>query len=213
MPLQRGILLGRWQLAVQRHHQQVVLARERFQLTSHLTNLTLSRQKDEDVARHAQQSLHRASNCDSPRHAFPAWFVRDFDREQPTFAGDDRSVSQKLRHRFDAERRRHHDHFEIGPHCLLNSADHAQRQIGVEAPLVKFIEDHHRDRIQKRIVLQHPHERPFGHDQDARPLTPLPIKSHLIADFVAELSASFKRHAPSGGPRGDSSRFEHDHTP
>ena len=59
--------------------------------------------------------------------------VFDFDRKQPPWAFDDRTIVEKLCDRPGGERGRHDDNFQIRPHFLLHAANHRQRQVAVQA--------------------------------------------------------------------------------
>ena len=80
---------------------------------------------------------------------------------------DDRAAAEERRHRARIERRRHDDDAEIGarqPRLL----GEREAEVGVNAALVKLIDDERGDVAQQRILLQVGGQDAFGDDEQPR---------------------------------------------
>ena len=106
--------------------------------------------------------------------------------------------AEESRHRLRIERCRHHDDAKIGSRQpgLLRQRE---AEIGVDAPLVKFVDDDRRDIAQQRIVLKVGGEDALGDDEEARVAGELPLEADVPADFAADASSRVRRRcaAPS----------------
>ena len=83
-------------------------------------------------------------------------------------------------------------------------------KVGVDAPLVEFVEDDHGHAVEARVGLDAAGEDALGHDLDPGPLRPLRIEAYGVADGLAGLLAERSRHPARGRDSGDPARFEHD---
>ena len=93
--------------------------------------------------------------------------VFDRHRMQRARDVDDRAAAEKRGDRRGVERRRHHQDAQIRsrqPRLLRQR----QAEVGVDAALVKLIDDERRDVAQQRIVLQVGGQDAFGDDQQPR---------------------------------------------
>ncbi len=108
------------------------------------------------------------------------------------------------------ERCRHDDENQIRPNGLPHFPEHRRRHIGVQAPLVKFIEQDRADAFQKRIGQKHPREDPFR--DDAQPCSrPNPtLEANLVTHFLAECGAGLFRNACRGGASRHPAGLKHD---
>jgi hypothetical protein len=139
--------------------------------------------------------------------------VRHVDGERTPLALDHARIAQPARHVGRGNRGRHDQDAQVRPRLALHASRHRQRQIRVQAALVELVEHDRADVRQERIVLQHAHDEPFGHDQDARARRALTVEAHVETDLVADLPAALARNAPRRRPRGDAARLEHQDEP
>src|SRR5712672_3646359 len=105
---------------------------------------------------------------------------------------DDRTSVEKRRHRSRLERRRHDDDPEISPRAP-GLARQRDRKIGVDAALVKLVEDDGGEVRQQRIALQARGEDAFGYDEQPRVGAEAALESDLPADLAAERPALLMR--------------------
>ena len=94
-----------------------------------------------DMIGDALRSLHAPRRPD----------VANGDRESVSRHPDDRGVVEVARHRLGVHRRRHRDDDQVVADRVENLAEQSQRQVGVQAPLVKLIEDHRADPFEKWV--------------------------------------------------------------
>ena len=78
-----------------------------------------------------------------------------------------------------------------------------EAEVGVEAALVKLVEDEKADAVERRIALQAAREHAFGDDLDARARADARVATHAIADRLAN---ALRRAAGPGGARRRASR-------
>src|SRR5690606_39919782 len=64
-----------------------------------------------------------------------------------------------------------------------------QRQIGIQAALVEFIEDHQPDALQRRVVLQAAGKNALGDHLDARTRTDLAVQANRSEEHTSELQS------------------------
>jgi len=101
--------------------------------------------KNEDVPDRIFSRHHLFDRCrrlfrDRPRVMPRRKF--NFNRKHPPRAIKDRCATQILCNWRGVERCRHHDKAQFGPHCFLNLPQQRQREIGVQAAFVEFIQNH-----------------------------------------------------------------------
>ena len=81
--------------------------------------------------------------------------------------------------------------------------------VGVEIALVKLVEQHGRDALERGIALQHPREHAFGDDLDPRALAHARLEPHAVADGVAGALAERRGHPHRDRARREPARLEH----
>ena len=81
--------------------------------------------------------------------------IARLDRKGAALAVDHRRVAEQLRHPRAVERRRHHQNAQILAQTRLRVARQRQAEIGIERALVKFVEQHRGDAVERRIVEDH----------------------------------------------------------
>ena len=118
-------------------------------------------------------------------------------------------VAEQFRDSRRVERRRHHEDAQVLAHFRLRFQAQRQAEIGVEAALVKLVEDHHRDAFERGVALQPAREDSFRHDLDARALAGARFQPRAKADGLTDRFAEHLRHARRDGARGETARLEH----
>ncbi|MNZ51000.1 hypothetical protein D3C78_688010 [compost metagenome] len=113
--------------------------------------------------------------------------IATFNRKRTPFRGNDRRIGQDLSQPFVVERGGHDQQLEILTQPLLHVEQQRQCQIGLQAALMEFIEDHQPHTVKLGIVLQHPGQEPFGHHFQARRRTNARFSTHTITDRFAGL--------------------------
>jgi hypothetical protein len=91
----------------------------------------------------------------------------------------------------------------------LHFAAQRQRQIGLQAALVKLVEDHQADAVERGVLLQPARQDALGHDLDARLWPDALFKAHAIAHGLARAFVAQRRHALGNCARRQTPRFEH----
>ena len=84
------------------------------------------------------------------------------------------------------ERRRHREQAQLGRDVPLRVEREREPDVGVEIALVKLVEQHRADAVERRVALQHPREHAFGDDLDPRALAHARLEPHAVADRVAD---------------------------
>ena len=155
---QRRVLFDCGQIAEERQHghwsRQAVL----FELLLRATDLRLPRQKRQDVASvvldrlrdrsrrpHGDVDVARAAVC-SASSSGP---VR-LDFERSPFRSHDRRVAEQPCDGGRIERRGHHQDPQVLANFGLRIQTQREPEVGIEAALVKFVEDHQRDAFERR---------------------------------------------------------------
>ena len=133
----------------------------------------------------------------------------DRDRKRAALGSDHRRVVEKRRDRFGVERRRHHDQLQLrAPRAEL--CDQREGEIAVEVALVELVDHHTADAAQLGIAEQPTGQHAFGDQLDPRARTDPSIEADLIADLVAQRTATLARDPHRRESRREPARLEHD---
>ena len=143
------------------------------------------------------------------QHAGLAAAIARLDRERAALALNHRGVTQKLGDARAVERRRHHQKPEIVAKSLLHVAGERQAQIGIERPLVEFIEQHRGNAIERRIVQNEPGEDAFGDNLNAGLARHFRAEANTQADRFADFLVQRRGHPLGRGASGEPSRLQH----
>ncbi|MNT30398.1 hypothetical protein D3C72_1661900 [compost metagenome] len=135
----------------------------------------------------AQQLSRRDSNRFIEALMGGQRLIATFNRKRTPFRGNDRRIGQDLSQPFVVERGGHDQQLEILTQPLLHVEQQRQRQIGLQAALMKFIKDHQPHTVQLGIVLQHPGQDPFRHHFQPRRRTDAGFRAHTITHGFAGL--------------------------
>ena len=183
--------------AVQLQHLHAVPGRYRFCFPGRTRNLAGPRQEAQRVAARGGQHLIQ---CLGHRLARS---VADRQRMQGTRHINHRAVAQEVRHRRRLQCRRHYQDAKVRS-CEPRLASQRQTQVGVDAALVKLIDDQRGDAAQQGIILQVGRENAFSDHQQPGVSTGLlleaDVPSHLLSQRPATLVGDATRHGPSGDP-------------
>ena len=211
----RTALRGQIEIAIQGREQHVWLIAQRLlQPRQHPPNLRHARQKHQHAARlfinRAQNGLHhvcviRPAQC--RRGA-----ITNIHRILTALTGDDRRIVEQPADPVSVQCRRHHQQPQrrIITQVLLGLHAQRQPQIGIQTALVKFIEDHHANARQLRVILQQALQYPLGHHLNAGCRADLAFQPDAIPDglphrLTQQLGQTLSRRSgcqPAG--------FEHD---
>ena len=172
-------------------------------------NLSRARKKDERVPLAPVPILaNRALHGILDRVPRIRGAILDVDRERPPFDLDDRRVTEVLGDGRRIERGRHHDDREVLPSPFTNLTKKGESEVGLEAALVKLVENDGRDPVEEGVVLNPPEQDAFGHHLETRPRRAPALEAHAVADLLADLPAALLGDAKRRSSRGDSSRLE-----
>ena len=86
-------------------------------------------------------------------------------------------------------------------------------EVGLQAALVEFVEDHAGHALQCRIVLQHPRQHAFGDDLDHRVRARPGIEPRAVPDPSADVLGQQPGHATRHGAGRNAARLKHDDAP
>ena len=103
----------------------------------------------------------------------------------------------------------HHENSKVRPEERLRLQGESQTEVGIQAALVKLIEQQGAYAVQRRVVEQHPCEHALGDDLDARGCTHARLTAHAKADGVTGQLAKHRGHAACSGARGETTGLEH----
>ena len=121
----------------------------------------------------------------------------------------DGRIIQQPRERLQIQGGGHHQdaHFLAQVELALDAQ--GESEIGVQAALVKLIEDDTGDALQGGILLQHAGKDALGDHLDARARADARIEPSAIAHVAADRLAAQLRHAGGDGACRQAARFEH----
>ena len=174
------------------------------QLPFDAPDLGHARQKDEQTALVPCQRAaddFRDGGIEMPCQGFVQ--IDGLDRKHPAFAGDDRRVAQQFADRSAIQRGRHDKQVQVGAEQPLRFEAERQAGVGLEAALVKLVEEHGAIRIEGWILLEQPGQNSFGDDFKAGPGSDLHVEPHAVADGLPDILVKQFGHAPGCGTRGE----------
>ena len=93
---------------------------------------------------------------------------------------------------------------------LLQIERAGERDVAIEVPLVKLVEDDHADAAEAGIGEHLAQEHALGHEANARPGGADAVEPNLVPDFLAEPRLSLKGDARREHPRRQPPRLEDD---
>ena len=89
-----------------------------------------------------------------------------------------------------------------------------QGKIGIQVPLMRFVEENRRHTFKTGVGLQATHQQAFGHHFNARAVGKLPIEARRKPNGAAGLVFPQQgSHAARGGTGGNTARFQHQDAP
>jgi hypothetical protein len=134
--------------------------------------------------------------------------ILDFQRILSAGHIDPRAAVEKRCDRADIQRRRHHHEPQIvtGPPRLLGQR---QAEIGVDAPLVKLVDDDGGDVGEQRILLQPRRENAFSGEKDARFCRELSFEPDVPAHLAAERPVALVGDAARDRPCRNAAWLKH----
>ncbi len=210
-----GALGSEVQFAMQRAQQHVAAVAEGIgQLLMNATDFRLPRQEHQHAAgfivQRLEHGLHQSRLDKFPRLEWPAPAHRH--REHAPFAAQDRRVVQQAGQTLAFQGRGHQQDLQrlLFAKQLPAIEAQGQRQIGVKAALVKFIENQQPNAFQCRIVLQATGEDAFGDHFNARMRPHLAVEANPVADGFTDLFPEFAGQPLGRRPCRQASGFEHE---
>ena len=122
---------------------------------------------------------------------------------------DHRATAEKPRDGVRVDRRRHDHDAQVGARapCLLGEGD---RHVGVDAALVKLVDDDRPEIREQRILLKARRENAFRCGEQARFRSEPPLKPDVPADLASNRPAALLGNAPDDGAGGYASRLKQD---
>jgi hypothetical protein len=219
--VERRVLLGGRQLAVERQHVDVRTDVRLAEPRLHAANLARARQEYEQVGgRFRERAAHDARD-DGVRRLLarrtwtrqqgqPFAHVMSRHRMHARRVLDHGRAAEQPRDRRAVERRRHRQQAERGRDVPLRIERERETDVRVQAALVELVEDHGRDAAERRIALQHPREYAFRDDLEARRRAHACLQPHAVADGRARALAERRGHPRGDGSRGEAARLEQD---
>ncbi len=132
-------------------------------------------------------------------------------RVHAPLAAHHRCLVEQRRQALALQRRRHQQELErLVAQQLTRIERQRQGQIGIQAALVEFVEDHQPDAFQCRVVLQAARKDALGDHLDAGVRPDLAVQADAVAHRLADPLAQLAGQAFGGGAGGQPARFEHD---
>ena len=130
------------------------------------------------------------------------------DREGAPLGLDDGGAVEQARHAGAVERRRHDEDAKVGPERALDVERQGEAEVGVERPLVIFVEDDGGDAGEFGVVQHRAGEHALGDDLDPGAGRNGGVEARLEADGAAERVSQRFRHAFGGGTGGEAAGLE-----
>ena len=153
---QRRVLLRRRQLTIERQRDKLAADARGAHRRKRAHDLILARHEDEHVAIRCARELVELIRRQVPDRVIVGadrlLQILNRNRMLPTRRGQQRRGCEKLLKRAGVERRRHHDDLEIRPRGFLQTQRTRQRDVTVEMPLVKLVEQDRSHAAQFRIL-------------------------------------------------------------
>ena len=178
-------------------------------------DLVGSRHEDQQVAvRLARQALAFARGHLPHRLSLEigrARQVLDRHRKHPPLRAQHLARRQVVPQEAAVEGRRHDDNLEIRAQRALDLERARERNVAVEMPLVKLVEDQRGDAGKRRLKGHLPQEDALGHVTDPRFGADTRVEPDLVADDSAQGRVHLLRHPLGEEPRRQAPRLEHDH--
>jgi hypothetical protein len=153
---------------------------------------------------HENQNITRIARLDDLRHDIRRLlglgpFVHhgkmpDFHRIGLALRNQNGAVAKVFGDRFGFQRGGHDHHAQVGPAGLLQTLDQRQRDVAQKVALVKLIEQHGADVLQRRVVLQPAQQHALGHEANSRAQAGVVFKTNLVADFPAQRAVPLPSH-------------------
>ncbi len=123
------------------------------------------------------------------------------------------TTTEQPGHPLGVDRGRHREQPQVLTKQRSRMEGEGESQVGLQVPLVQFIEDHQRRVGERRVTLKTPGEHSFGHDLDGNARTRTPVGPGHVADGLTGLLPQQLRHPAGGGPGRKPSRLEHHDLP
>ncbi|CAH0326224.1 hypothetical protein SRABI111_06083 [Pseudomonas carnis] len=132
-------------------------------------------------------------------------------REHAPVTAQDRRVIQQAGQAFAFKGGGHQQDFQrlLVAKQLASVEAQGQRQVGVEAALVEFVEDQQAHAVQRRIVLQAAGEDTFGDNLDARVGADFAVQANAVAHGLTDLFTQFTGQPLGSSTGSQAPGFEH----
>ena len=207
----RQILRLQGKRGVERRDQHRRIADTLGQPLRRPLDLRLSREEDEDAAvRLGERALDRPDGLVLDAAARLAAKVAGVDRPGAAVALDDGRVVQQARDPRPVQGRGHDREAKLRTQDGLAVAGEGEAEVGIQAALVKLVEQDAGDAVERRIVQDHAGEDAFGDHLDAGPGRDAALQAHAEADGLADRLPEGLGHAGRGRARGQPARLEQD---
>ncbi len=135
--------------------------------------------------------------------------VGNVERMSPAGNVHDRATVEKTRYGHRIDGRRHHDEPKIGSR-LPGLPGQRDREVGVDAPFVEFVDDNGSEVREQGILLEASGQDALGRDQQPRRRLKAPLEPDVPADFSANRPPAFEGNPMRDGSRRDASGLEED---
>ena len=173
-----------------------------------------ARQKDQKVAGGLTQHLQDGGGDPPRKGSFSVGRkVALFDRKGLTLRRDYRRSAQEGSHGAAVEGCRHDQDLQVFPQGAAEVEAEGQRQVRLEAALVKLVENNHGNAFQAGILLEAPGEDALGHHLEAGLFRSPAVEADGITQGPAEGFAKSLRHPPRRGNSREATRLQHDDPP
>ena len=216
-PGEGAILIGRWEVAVQRDQLDRLRQSATADRADSAANFAHSRHKNQNIAGRvvAEDLLDGLGSLLRDGIAIAILAEANLDRKGAPVGGEHAAgivirLAKVAGDRAGLNRRRHDDKLEVGASGALQFFDEAKREVAHQVALVKLVEQHRADAGQARVVLQSAQQHALGDELDFGFGAGVVFEANLIADFVAEPGRAFPRDAPGERAGGDAARLQHD---
>ena len=200
----RPALLLRRKVSIKRKN----LCRKALQQFCATHYLRLPRQKNKNIA------ILRCPTdciCNSLRHVFTAEIllrINNINRKHPPSTLNEWSL-QRITNCRTLYSGRHYHKTQIGTQELLRLSAKSKSKVGMQASLMKFIEDNDAYTVERRVMLQHARQNTFGQNLYSGIAAYASLKTNAITNGLANRFVKQRRHTFSNLPCCKTTWLEH----
>jgi hypothetical protein len=136
--------------------------------------------------------------------------IAGFYRIRGSFGSNRWGIAEERAYRPAIQRGGHDKEAQVWTEQPLSFQAEGQSYISLEASLVKFVKEHRRVIVQRRVLLEQPGQNPFRDDFYPCRRPDFSVQAHPVPNRLADGFMTCDRHAASSCTSGQPSRLQHE---